>query len=32
VGHWTYSPAIRGGVPAASQVMAAVEFTLTGAK
>jgi protein TonB len=32
VGHWTYSPAIRGGVPAASQVMAAVEFTLTNAK
>jgi protein TonB len=30
VGHWTYQPAIRGGTPAASQVMAAVEFTLTG--
>jgi len=29
-GHWTYQPAIRGGAPAASQVMAAVEFTLTG--
>lgn len=32
VGHWTYSPAIKGGVPAASQVMAAVEFTLTNAR
>lgn len=30
--HWTYQPAIRGGAPAASQVMAAVEFTLTGGR
>ena len=30
VSHWTYQPAIKGGAPAASQVMAAVEFTLTG--
>ena len=27
--HWTYQPAIKGGAPAASQVMAAVEFSLT---
>ncbi len=30
--HWTYQPAIRGGAPAASQVMAAVEFSLTDVK
>ncbi len=29
VQHWTYQPAIRDGVPAASQAMAAVNFTLT---
>jgi protein TonB len=29
VQHWTYQPAIKDGVPAASQAMAAVNFTLT---
>jgi protein TonB len=29
VQHWTYQPAFRDGVPAASQAMAAVNFTLT---
>ena len=32
VAHWTYQPAIRGGAPAASQVMAAVEFSLTSSR
>ena len=31
-GHWTYRPAIRGGAPAASQVMAAVQFNLSDAQ
>ena len=31
-GHWTYRPAIRGGVAAASQVMAAVQFNLSDAQ
>jgi protein TonB len=29
VAHWTYKPAIRNGVPAASQVLAAVQFSLS---
>lgn len=29
VQHWTYQPAIRDGVPAASQAMAVMNFTLT---
>jgi protein TonB len=29
VQHWTYQPAIKDGVPAASQALAAVNFTLT---
>ena len=29
VQHWTYQPAIRDGVPVASQALAAVNFTLT---
>lgn len=29
VQHWTYQPAIKDGVPATSQAMAAVNFTLT---
>ena len=32
VGHWTYQPAVKGGAPAASQVMAAVQFSLTNAQ
>jgi protein TonB len=31
-GHWTYQPAIRNGAPAASQVLAAVQFSLTDAR
>jgi protein TonB len=31
-GHWTYKPAIRDGAPAASQVLAAVQFSLADAK
>lgn len=31
-GHWTYRPAIRDGVPAAAQVMAAVQFNLSDAQ
>lgn len=32
VGHWTYQPAVKAGAPAASQVMAAVQFSLTNAQ
>ena len=28
-GHWTYRPAIRDGAPAAAQVMAAIQFSLS---
>jgi protein TonB len=31
-GHWTYQPAIRNGAPATSQVLAAVQFSLTDAR
>jgi len=31
-GHWTYRPAIRGGIPATAQVMAAVDFNLSDAR
>jgi protein TonB len=31
-GHWTYQPAIRNGAPAASQVLAAVQFSLSDAR
>jgi protein TonB len=31
-GHWTYRPAVRDGAPAASQVMAAIQFNLNDAQ